>query len=72
MELLLAELQVQAATVTRAMQRVDTARSKMSDVQEGIRWGKESVGKVAENPIFGEFLRISNEKQTYGDRSDVG
>jgi hypothetical protein len=37
MELLLAELQIQAATVARAGQRVDAARSKTSDVQEGIR-----------------------------------
>jgi chromosome segregation ATPase len=37
LELLLAELQVEAATVTRAVERVDAARSKTSDVQEGIR-----------------------------------
>jgi hypothetical protein len=35
MELLLAESQVQAATVTRAVERVDAARSKTSDVQRG-------------------------------------
>jgi chromosome segregation ATPase len=37
MELLLAELQLQSATMTRAAERVDAARSKTSDVQEGIR-----------------------------------
>ncbi len=37
MELLLAELQLQSAAVTRAVERVDTARTKTSDVQEGIR-----------------------------------
>jgi SMC interacting uncharacterized protein involved in chromosome segregation len=37
MELLLAELQLQSATTTRAAERVDAARSKTSDVQEGIR-----------------------------------
>jgi hypothetical protein len=37
MELLLAELQVAAATVTRAVERLDAARSKTIDVQQGIR-----------------------------------
>jgi hypothetical protein len=37
MQLLLAELQIQSETVARAMQRVDAARSRTSEVQEGIR-----------------------------------
>jgi len=48
MELLLAELQIQAATVARAVQRVDVARSKTSDVQEGIRHTMADMTKVEE------------------------
>jgi HPt (histidine-containing phosphotransfer) domain-containing protein len=48
MELLLAELQIQAATVARAVQRVDAARSKTSDVQEGIRYTMADMTKVEE------------------------
>jgi HPt (histidine-containing phosphotransfer) domain-containing protein len=48
MELLLAELQIQAATVARAVQRVDAARSKTSDVQEGIRRTIADMTKVEE------------------------
>jgi hypothetical protein len=48
MELLLAELQIQAATVARAVQRVDAARSKTSDVQDGIRHIVADMTKVEE------------------------
>jgi chromosome segregation ATPase len=48
MELLLAELQVQAGVVTRAVQRVDAARSKTSDVQEGIRRTTADITRVEE------------------------
>jgi hypothetical protein len=48
MELLLAESQVQAATVTRAVERVDAARSKTSDVQEGIRRTTADITRVEE------------------------
>jgi chromosome segregation ATPase len=48
MELLLAELQLQSATVTRAVERVDTARSKTSDVQEGIRGTTGDITRVEE------------------------
>jgi uncharacterized protein YoxC len=48
MELLLAELQVEAATVTRAVQRVDAARSKTSDVQESIRRTMTDITRAEE------------------------
>ena len=48
MELLLAELQVQAATVTRAVERVDAARSKATDIQEGIRRTTADISKNEE------------------------
>jgi HPt (histidine-containing phosphotransfer) domain-containing protein len=48
MELLLAELQIQAATVARAVQRFDAARSKTGDVQEGIRHTMADMAKVEE------------------------
>ncbi len=37
MQLLLAELQIQSETVARAVQRVDAARLRTSEVQEGVR-----------------------------------
>jgi hypothetical protein len=46
MELLLAELQIQAATVARAVQRVDAARSKTNDVQDSIRHTMADMTKV--------------------------
>ena len=48
MELLLAELQIQAATVARAVQRDDAARSKTSEVQEGIRRTMADMTRVEE------------------------
>jgi hypothetical protein len=48
MELLLAELQIQAATVARSVQRVDAARSKTSDVQDRIRHTMADMAKVEE------------------------
>ena len=48
MELLLAELQVQAATVARAVQRVDAARSKTNEVQEGIQHTVADMTRVEE------------------------
>jgi hypothetical protein len=47
-ELLLAELQIQAATVARAVQRVDAARSKTNEVQEGIRHIMADITTVEE------------------------
>ena len=46
MELLLAELQVSAATVTRAVERLDAARSKTIDVQQGIRHTTTDITRV--------------------------
>lgn len=48
MELLLAELQVQAATVARAAQRVDAARSKTNEAQEGIQHSAVDMTRVEE------------------------
>ena len=48
MELLLAELQLQSATVTRAVERVDAARSKTNDVQEGIGRTTAEITRVEE------------------------
>jgi hypothetical protein len=48
MELLLAELQIQAATVARAGQRVDAARSKTSQAQDGIRHTIADMTRVEE------------------------
>ena len=48
MELLLAELQVQAATVARAGQRVDAARSKTNEAQEGIQHTLGDITRVEE------------------------
>jgi hypothetical protein len=48
MELLLAELQIQAATVARAGQRVDAARSKTSEAQDGIRHTIADMTRVEE------------------------
>jgi hypothetical protein len=46
MELLLADLQVSAATVTRAVERLDAARSKTIDVQQGIRHTTTDITRV--------------------------
>jgi hypothetical protein len=48
MELLLAELQLQSATVTRAIERVDAARSKTSDVQESTRRTSADITRIEE------------------------
>jgi hypothetical protein len=45
---LLAELQIQAATVARAGQRLDAARSKTGEAQDGIRHTIADMTRVEE------------------------
>ena len=72
MELLLAELQVQAATVARAVQRFDAARSKTNEAQEGLQHTVADMTRVEEAQKTGATEADKNRLASEMDRLKGG